>query len=356
MENKGFEKSVLLGMSGGTDSSVAAILLQDAGYEVTGVTFRFYERESGTEYLDDAASLAERLGIRHIVHDARDVFEETVIRYFIREYMEGRTPVPCIRCNNFLKWPLLAEIADRYGIRRLATGHYSRCLPFEGKLYIWPGLDPDKDQSFFLWGLKQDLLERIVFPLGSLRKTEVRAIAAERGFRKAASKKDSIGVCFCPGDYRSFLKKHVPQGGIVPGFYEDESGRIIGKHEGFPYYTVGQRRGLGIQFPYPVFVKETDPATNRVVLSPLSGLYKTEMWLKDWHLASPEKFKNGKEVVCKIRYRKQATPSVVTLTENDLLHVRFLEPLESVAPGQAAAFYEDDRVTGGGIISYPPSR
>lgn len=354
MEKKGFDKSVLLGMSGGTDSSVAAMLLQDAGYEVTGITFRFYEQDGNTEYLEDAASLAAKLGIRHIVHDARNVFEETVIRYFIREYMEGRTPVPCIRCNNFLKWPLLAETADNLGIEFLATGHYARCLPFDGKLYIRPGLDPDKDQSFFLWGLKQDLLGRIVFPLGSLCKTEVRAIARERGFEKAASKKDSIGVCFCPGDYRSFLKRHVPTGKIVPGFYEDTSGKIIGKHEGFPFYTVGQRRGLGIQFPYPVFVKETDPATNRVVLSPLSGLYKTEMWLKEWHLASVEEFRKGKEVVCKIRYRKQATPSVVTLSDNQLLHVRFLEPLESVAPGQAAAFYENGRVTGGGIISYPP--
>ena len=350
MEKKGQGKHVLLGMSGGTDSSVAAILLQEAGFNVTGITFRFHEREKDTEYLEDAASIANKLGIKHIIHDARKVFEETIVRYFIREYMEGRTPVPCIKCNNLLKWPLLGSIADTLGIERIATGHYARCLPYEGNLYIRPALDPDKDQSFFLWGLKQSILERIELPLGSLTKTQVREIALKRGFRKAAAKKDSIGICFCPGDYRSFLKQHVPEGSISPGFFENTSGKIIGKHEGFPFYTVGQRRGLGIQFPSPVFVKETNPITNRVTLSPLAGLYKQEMWLKEWHLTLPSEFIHGKKVICKIRYRKQATPSIVTITKENSLHVRFLEPLESIAPGQAAAFYENDRVTGGGII------
>lgn len=350
MEKKGQGKSVLLGMSGGTDSSVAAILLQDAGFDVTGITFRFYEREGDTEYLEDAASLAGKLRIRHIIYDARAVFEETVVRYFIREYMEGRTPVPCVKCNNFLKWPLLAEIADKLNIDRISTGHYARCLPHEGKLYIKPGLDPDKDQSFFLWGLKQEILQRIELPLGTLTKTRVRAIALERGFPKAATKKDSIGVCFCLGDYRTFLKQQVSKDTISPGFYEDTSGKIIGKHEGFPFYTIGQRRGLGIQFPYPIFVKGTNPTTNRVILSPLSGLYKHEMWLKEWHLTLPNDFIHGKEVICRIRYRKQATPSVVAITKDNSLHVRFLEPLESIAPGQAAAFYENERVIGGGII------
>lgn len=353
MGKEGKEKSVLLGMSGGTDSSVAAMLLQDAGFEVTGVTFRFFERNGDTEYLEDAKTLASHLGINHITHDAREIFHERIIRYFISEYMHGHTPVPCVLCNNYLKWPLLAQLADEQGIGRIATGHYARCLPFDGKLYIHPGKDPDKDQSFFLWGLQQDILQRMELPLGEITKIRVREIAAERGFRKAATKKDSIGVCFCPGDYRSFLKEQVPAGQITPGFYEDLAGKIIGKHEGYPFYTIGQRRGLGINFQHPVFVKETNPVTNRVVLAPLSGLYRDEMWLKDWNLTCPEGFTAGKEVICKIRYRKQATPSVVTRCENNLLHVRFLEPLESIATGQAAAFYENGRVTGGGIITSP---
>ena len=183
-------RRVLLGMSGGTDSSVAAMRLLEAGYEVTGITFRFYELNDSTEYLEDARSLAERLGIRHITYDARDVFRKQIIEYFVQEYMEGRTPVPCTLCNNYLKWPLLAKVADEMGV-----------------FYITYAADPDKDQSFFLWGLKQDILRRILLPMGNITKVEARVWAAERGFQKVATKKDSIGVCFCPMDYRSFLKE-----------------------------------------------------------------------------------------------------------------------------------------------------
>lgn len=343
-------KTVLLGMSGGTDSSVAALLLQDAGFCVTGVTFRFYEKDGNTEYLEDAIALASRIGIEHITHDARTIFEEKIIHYFINEYLSGRTPVPCVQCNNYLKWPLLEKLANERGISRIATGHYARCMPYNDKLYIYPGKDPDKDQSFFLWGLQQEILQRIELPLGNITKVKVRELAAERGFSKAATKKDSIGVCFCPGDYRSFLRKHVTEKNIVPGFYEDTTGKIIGKHEGFPFYTIGQRRKLGINFQYPIFVKDIIPAANRVILSPLSGLYKNEMWLKNWNLTCCGEFKEEKEVICKIRYRKQATPSKVSIGTDNRLHVRFLEPLEAIAPGQAAAFYEDGRLTGGGII------
>ena len=187
---------VLLGMSGGTDSSVAALLLQDAGYEVTGVTFRFYEKDGNTEYLDDARDLCNRLSIPHIISDQREVFQSTIIDYFIREYMDGHTPVPCTLCNNYLKWPLLRQIADQMGIYHLATGHYVQKRYIDNHWHITNGADKDKDQSFFLWGLPQDILERMVLPIGTLTKLRVREIAAERGFLKAAKKKDSIGVCF----------------------------------------------------------------------------------------------------------------------------------------------------------------
>ena len=202
-------RRVLLGMSGGTDSSVAALLLQDAGYEVTGVTFRFYEKDGNTEYLDDARDLCRRLGIPHIVSDQREAFQTTIIDYFIREYMDGHTPVPCTLCNNYLKWPLLRQLADEQGIYHLATGHYVRKRNMDGYWHIINGADADKDQSFFLWGLPQEILERMLLPMGDLTKLRVREIAEERGFLKAATKKDSIGVCFCPMDYRSFLRKEV---------------------------------------------------------------------------------------------------------------------------------------------------
>ena len=199
-------KRVLLGMSGGTDSSVAAMRLLETGYEVIGVTFRFYELNGSTEYLEDARSLAEHLGICHITYDAREVFNKQIIEYFVQEYMAGRTPVPCTLCNNYLKWPLLAELADEMGIFYIATGHYVRKVKLEDTYYITSATDSDKDQTFFLWGLKQDILRRMLLPMGDITKVEARALAAERGFRKVATKKDSLGVCFCPMDYRSFLK------------------------------------------------------------------------------------------------------------------------------------------------------
>ena len=171
-------------MSGGTDSSVAALLLQDAGYEVTGVTFRFYEKEGDTEYLDDARTLCERLKIKHISYDVRNMFRETIIDYFIREYMAGHTPVPCTLCNNNLKWPLLQQLADELGIYHFATGHYVRKRFIDGFYHITAGADPDKDQSFFLWGLPQDILQRMLLPMGELTKIRVREIAEERGFFK----------------------------------------------------------------------------------------------------------------------------------------------------------------------------
>lgn len=340
---------VLLGMSGGTDSSVAALLLQDAGYEVTGVTFRFYEKDGNTEYLDDARDLCNRLSIPHIISDQREVFQSTIIDYFIREYMDGHTPVPCTLCNNYLKWPLLRQIADQMGIYHLATGHYVQKQYIDNHWHITNGADKDKDQSFFLWGLPQDILERMVLPIGTLTKLRVREIAAERGFLKAAKKKDSIGVCFCPMDYRTFLRNNVATD-IQKGQFVDEDGNFIAQHEGYPFYTIGQRRGLGIDLNQAVFVKDIIPSENRVVLSSLKSLEQTEMHLKSWNIINPSLLLDRDDVIVKIRYRKQANRCTVTLQPDNTLHVQLHEPLTSVAAGQAAAFYRDDVVLGGGII------
>lgn len=352
MEQK---KRVILGMSGGTDSSVAAILLQEAGYEVVGVTFRFYELNDSMEYLEDARALAARLEIEHITYDARAIFRERIITYFVEEYLAGHTPVPCTLCNNYLKWPLLAKIADEMGIYYIATGHYVRKIESDGKYYILPGIDPDKDQSFFLWGLKQDILKRILLPMGGMLKSEVRAFAASRGFEKVAMKKDSIGVCFCPLDYRSFLKEYpfpdFRMKAIVKGKFIDEMGYFIAWHEGYPFYTVGQRRGLGIDLNRAVFVKEICPATNVVVLSSLQALEKTEMWLKDWNIVDESRLIGSDDIIVKIRYRKQKNHCVVQITEDNLLHVSLREPLTAIAPGQAAALYDENGLLlGGGII------
>ena len=345
-------KRVLLGMSGGTDSSVAAIILQDAGYEVTGITFRFYEKEENTEYLDDAAGLCERLHIPHLIYDARETFRRKIITYFIDEYLKGHTPVPCTLCNNLLKWPLLQHIADEKGIYHIATGHYVQKSLYNNRWHITAGSDPDKDQSFFLWGLPQDILRRMLLPLGNLTKKEVRQLAAERGFLKIAGKRDSLGVCFCPGDYRSFLRRHTEAGSITPGIFYDEAGTPIGKHEGYPFYTVGQRRGLGIYRNKALFVKETVPETNAVIITDnIHALEHTSMTLSHWHLVCPDEvIESTDEIIVKIRYRKQANRCSVALTADKHLLVRLHEPLASIAPGQAAVFYRGDRVLGGGII------
>ena len=370
-------KRVLLGMSGGTDSSVAAMRLLEAGYEVIGVTFRFYELNGSTEYLEDARNLAERLGIRHITYDAREIFARQIIEYFVQEYLAGRTPVPCTLCNNYLKWPLLAKIADEMGIFYIATGHYAQNIQLNETFYITYAADSDKDQTFFLWGLKQDILNRMLLPMGDITKAEARAWAAEHGFRKVATKKDSIGVCFCPMDYRTFLKDWLVRNGqmsvsnseasinnsqiscsdkqawsdrIRRGRFVDEKGNFIAWHEGYPFYTIGQRRGLGIHLNRPVFVKEIDPEKNEVVLASLSSLEKTEMWLKDWNLVNQERTLGRSDIIVKIRYRKQENHGTITVTSDHLLHVQLHEPLTAIAPGQAAAFYGDGLLLGGGII------
>lgn len=344
------EKRVLLGMSGGTDSSVAAMKLQEAGYEVTGVTLRLHD--DGGRDAEEAARLADHLGIEHFEYDAREAFEAQVVRYFTEEYLTGRTPVPCTVCNNLLKWPLLARLADERGISCIATGHYVRKVCRDGRWYIAPAVDADKDQSFFLWGLKQDILKRMLLPMGELTKAEARAYAACRGFQRVAEKKDSLGVCFCPMDYRAFLRRAVsPE--LLPGkgVFLDENGAFLGWHEGYPFYTVGQRRGLGIHLNRAVYVKEICRERNEVVLAPLASLYRTEMWLKDWNLVDETRLLGCGAVIVKIRYRKQANRCLVSRTDEDRLHVCLLDPLEAVASGQAAAFYDTEGLLlGGGII------
>lgn len=343
-------KRVLLGMSGGTDSSVAALLLQDAGYKVTGITFRFYEKEGCTEYIDDARDLCSRLGIPHIVSDQRELFKTTIIDYFIREYMDGHTPVPCTLCNNYLKWPLLCQVADSMGIYHIATGHYVQRQYIDNLWHITTGEDDDKDQSFFLWGLPQNILERMLLPLGRLTKECVRKIAKERGFLKAAYKKDSLGVCFCPMDYRTFLLNNLPAEAIQRGKFYDTDGHFVAMHEGYPFYTIGQRRGLGIDLNQAVYVKEIIPAENKVVLGNLKSLERTKFRLKDWNITNYARLLDRDDVIVKIRYRKQINRCRVTLLPDNTLQVTLFEPLTAVAPGQAAAFYRDNVVLGGGII------
>ena len=344
------KQRILLGMSGGTDSSVAAILLLEQGYEVIGITFRFWE-EGENFHLQDAIRLAEQLGIQHVTYDAREVFRQSVVQYFMDEYLAGRTPFPCVKCNNELKWKLILEEADRLGCDKVAMGHYVNIVCEDNRYFVTEGKDPDKDQSFFLWGLTQVQLSRIIFPLGQFYKTEVRAMAAVRGYKKVSEKKDSLGACFCSGDYRPFLKKQLadPDKYIYSGNFVDETGKVLGQHEGFPLYTVGQRRGL-IHLNRKVFVREIRPDTNEVVLAPLESMYRTEFLIRDVNVVDQALFSADFDVMCRIRYRKQNTLSRVVFLENRTARIELSEPLESIAPGQTAVFYRDGRILGGGFI------
>jgi len=337
-------------MSGGTDSSVAAILLLEQGYQVVGLTFRFWEEGENT-HLQDAVLLAKQLGIEHVTYDARDIFKAQIVSYFVAEYLAGRTPFPCAKCNNVLKWNLILQEADRLGCGKVAMGHYVNIVHEAGKYFISEGLDPDKDQSFFLWGLKQAQLARIIFPLGQYLKTDVRALAADRGFKSVSEKKDSLGACFCSGDYRPFLKKQLaePEKFVYPGNFLDEEGKVLGRHEGFPLYTVGQRRGL-IHLNRKVFVKEIRTQTNEVILAPLKSMYKTEFIVRDVNVVDKSLFTTDFDVFCRIRYRKQNTLSRIIFLEDGMAKVELAEPLESIAPGQTAVFYRVGKVLGGGFI------
>ncbi len=350
-------KRVLLGMSGGTDSSVAAILLKEQGYEVVGTTLRLWSETDNfnnselPQYILDAKCLAEKLNIEHHIVDAKSEFYTKVIEYFKNEYLTGRTPNPCAKCNVVLKWKLLLEQADRLECDYISTGHYTQIEFFNGNYYIKKGNDPDKEQSFFLWGLNQEILSRIIFPLGKYNKAEVKNIAAKHGFEYIANKKESTGVCFLNGgDYQPFLQNLINEANIfIPqGNYIDTDGNVIGKHNGYPFYTVGQRRGLGLNTNSPLYVSHIAPDSNTITLCNRNNLYKNEMLVTGYNLVNNNDLQN--EVITKIRYRKQAAPSIVSIIDSNTLKVNFIEPEWSIAPGQTAAFYIGERLIGGGYI------
>lgn len=342
---------VLLGMSGGTDSSVAAMMLLQEGFEVIGVTFRFLDSTESTQNISDAKQLADSLGIQHVVYDAVELFRTTVIDYFISEYFLGRTPVPCTICNVELKWKLLHDLAIEMGCDKIATGHYAQIEQYKNTFFIKKGIDEEKDQSFFLWGLSQTILSKMILPLGKYTKSEIRKLAQRFGYQHIANKKDSVGLCFCKGDYRDFLKKECGENCVEKGNFIDEAGRFLGKHEGYPFYTVGQRRGL-IFLNRAVYVKEIRKDSNQVVLAPQSSLFKDSFFIEKSNFFSCEKLNSAKNLIVKIRYRKQATPCKLTFLDEkqDEIKVQLLEPLESISAGQAAAFYDEDLLLGGGII------
>jgi tRNA-specific 2-thiouridylase len=335
-------------------------MLQEQGYEVVGVTMRTWDVAShftpGNDQPNEvieAQELAARLGIEHHVADVRTEFRQVIVQYFIDEYMRGRTPNPCVMCNPLFKERILCEWADKCNCAWIATGHYCQLKDLNGYRYILTGDDPLKDQSYFLWKLPQEILKRMMFPLGGMTKASVRDYLASKGFEAKARGGESMEICFIEKDYREFLKEHCPDidERIGPGWFVDSKGLKLGQHKGFAYYTIGQRKGLEIALGKPAYVLKINPAKNTVMLGDADQLKTYYMLVEDYNVTSLEELLNCKELSVRIRYRSRSIPCRVILLDNGQLLIRFEQEASAITPGQSAVFYEGNRVLGGGFIA-----
>lgn len=348
---------VLVAMSGGVDSSVAAALLVRQGYDVVGVTMKLFE--DGAELPDrpccsldatsDARRVAELLGIPHYVLNMVDHFSRDVITDFVAEYARGRTPIPCVRCNTFTKFSDLVTKADGIGAEFVATGHYARAV--DGELHR--GADDNKDQTYFLWGINRAVVPRLMLPVGEMTKDETRALARDLALPRVADKPESQEICFVPGgDYVQILRRelgeHAPA--LSPGRIVTTTGEVVGEHDGFARYTVGQRRGLPGGAADPMYVVALRPESREVVVGPRDALLGTRLSASDvnWLVASPPRV--GDTVQVRVRHRAALAPARVTALGERAVSVEFVDPVSAISPGQSAVLYDGARVLGGGII------
>ena len=357
------KKRVVVAMSGGVDSSVAAALLKEQGYEVTGVTMNLFSLPPeycrsenlrsccGWKAVEDANRVANILGITHYVADLRKDFEEKVITDFCEQYAQGRTPNPCIRCNQHVKFKSLMDRAEKLGADFLATGHHARVeYDAQKKRYLlMKGKDREKDQSYFLYPLSQEQLSRTLFPVGNFTKKEVREMALRMGL-PVAQRIESQEICFIPDKvYASFLQERIPQA-FQPGPIVDTKGRLIGQHKGVARYTIGQRRGMGIAASHPLYVIKIQHNENRIVVGPNEKLYHRNFLASKIHLVSSENITQPLTVKAKIRYKHKEAKAIVKPVEKNRARVKFGKPQRAITPGQSVVFYDGDVVVGGGII------
>ena len=349
---------VIVGMSGGVDSAVCAYLLQKEGYDVCGVTLRTWESMEGNESrcceIDDARNIADLLNIPFHTYNCIKEFDEIVAKPFVNDYINGFTPNPCIECNRRVKWAGMIHMADVLEADFVATGHYASIKKLDnGRLTVKCATHAAKDQTYMLYRLTQEQLKRTLMPLGTLSKEEVRQIAKDAKI-PVADKPDSQEICFITeGTYADYIENNTSETLKGEGNFVDEAGNILGKHKGIIHYTVGQRKGLGIAFGHPIFVKEIRPETNEVVLSEEEALFSNEIYVNKLNFLSIDGIKKGEEIPAKvkIRYRHAGDKAILSLKDDDTLRIVFENKVRAATPGQSAVFYDDnDCVIGGGII------
>ena len=349
------KKSVLIGMSGGVDSAAAALLLQQEGYTAAGCTLQLYNRLDGgcgsPKEAEDARSAAEALGIPFYAPDESEAFRERVMDDFVRTYCMGRTPNPCIRCNQYIKFTSLLRLADELKIDHIATGHYAR-VRYDETLKRWQllrGEDAGKDQSYVLYPLSQEILSRLLLPLGSFEKSTVREIVAQRGL-KQANKPDSQDICFVPdGDYVAFLTENGVE--LKPGDFVDKNGKVLGRHRGQVCYTGGQRRGLGVSADRPLYVVRKNGEDNTVLLGDEADLYAHTVWAEEFNWVSLPPVHEPLRVTAKTRYSQREAEATLYPEENGCVRAVFDEPQRAVTAGQSLVCYLGEKVVGGGIIA-----
>lgn len=344
---------ITVAISGGVDSAVAAYLLAQAGHQVTAVMARLLPQTADAAFEQarrSAHAVCDHLQIPLTIIDLRDAFQEQVIDYFISAYVHGHTPNPCIACNEHIKFGALLDWAMGQNQQLFATGHYARKRLVQDRYQLARGLDRNKDQSYFLYRLDQTALTRILFPLGALTKDAVRQIA-RRAALPAAHRAESQEICFVPdNDYRAFLQKHRPEA-VQPGPIYDTAGRQIGQHQGLPFYTIGQRKGLGIAAAQPLYVLSIDMARNSLIVGPQEALGRKRLIADDVRIVSGEWPATSLQVQAKIRYQAKPAPATVTPCAPAQVCVKFERPLRDITPGQAVVFYQGEVVLGGGIIA-----
>lgn len=354
-------ETVVVGMSGGVDSSVAAYLLKEQGYNVIGITMQIWQQENadiiednggccGLSAVYDAKRVCDMLSIPHYVLNFRDIFKNTVIDNFISEYLQGRTPNPCIICNRYVKWEALLNRSLELGADYIATGHYARIEKLgNGRYAIKKSATTKKDQTYALYNLTQDQLAHTLFPIGEYEKEDIRKIAEEIGLI-VAHKKDSQDICFIPdNDYGKYLEE---SGNVMPkpGKFVDREGNVLGTHKGIHHYTIGQRKGLGISAATPLYVCDIDIEKNQVVLSKNEDVFTDHLYCENINYMGTSKFDDGQIVSAKIRYSAKEELCKIKLISEDKIKCEFVNPVRAVTPGQSVVFYEEDTVLGGGII------